>query len=115
MKYLSVRRNQVIRVALHYVVSSRLVSRSWSVYTSCTGHQPAGAGRRSEKEECPSATNNRSAAPSIHLSAAAASINASHVLTQEQGRGPAAAASPTLSGAAVKFTDSVFKGSARSR
>ena len=113
MKYLSVRRNQVIRVALHYVVSSRLVSRSWCVYTSCTGHQAA-AGRRSEKE-CPSATNNRSAAPSIHLSAAAASINASHVLTQEQGRGPAAAASPTLSGAAVKFTDSVFKGSARSR
>ena len=113
MKYLFVRSNQVIRVALHYVVSSRLVSRSWSVYTSCTGHQAAGAGRRSEKKECPSATNNRSAAPSIHLSAA--SINASHVLTQEQGRGPAAAASPTLSGAAVKFTDSVFKGSARSR
>ena len=43
MKYLSVRRNQVIRVALHYVVSSRLVSRSWFLYTSCTGHQAAGA------------------------------------------------------------------------
>ena len=45
MKYLFVRSNQVTRVALHYVVSSRLVSRSWSVYTSCTGHQAAGAGR----------------------------------------------------------------------